>query len=209
MNNQEQITAIKNDGEALNQAIEKLKTKYSYEGSILRLKANLEYIVNKFGGVDNVKGKRVLDLGCGHTLDKESQDILKETKRNPYRSKLLKERGSYDTLIEGIPRMYEPWLCRALLELGAHPVGIDIGDLGSEEFEHYQLDLSKEGALDFLPDKSFDFIVSEVFGSSPQLEMMTTTQDRVSLGDKLKEQVKRLLKDGGQTSFQDFFGENS
>ena len=50
-------------------------------------------------------GKRILDLGCGS--------------KNP-------------TIEFNVanPRKYEPWLCRALLETSAKPIGIDVGYLG-------------------------------------------------------------------------------
>lgn len=202
--------------EIIERLVKELANKYNYDGSLLRIKWRFEHVIEKFGGIDNVKGKRILDLGCGHTLDKEVAEILtKRRKENPQFDidqesyEILVKKGAYDTLIEGIPgsREYEPWLCRALSFLGADPVGIDLGNLDGEEFEHYQIDLSKPGALDFLPDKSFDFINSEAFGSSPQLEMMTTGEERKEMGQEMKKQVERLLKDGGQTYFNNFFEE--
>jgi hypothetical protein len=51
---------------------------------------------------------------------------------------------------------FEPWMCRLFAALGGRPVGLDIGDLDREQFEHHQVDLGIPGALDFLPSASFD-----------------------------------------------------
>lgn len=78
---------------------------------------------------ESIKGKRILDLGCGSRTSKE-MDLTS--------------------------RVFEPWLCRALKELGAYPVGIDKEDNSEEEFESYQVDLMGKDSLVFLPTNSFD-----------------------------------------------------
>ena len=37
------------------------------------------------------------------------------------------------------------------MEMGAEPVGVDLGDLDGEIFEHHQLDLGRVGTLDIYP----------------------------------------------------------
>lgn len=65
-------------------------------------------------------------------------------------------------------RTFEPWLCRTLNLLGAHPIAIDIGNLDKEEFEHYSIDLLVT-SLDFIPKKSIDIVHSSLLYSSPTL----------------------------------------
>jgi hypothetical protein len=84
------------------------------------------------------------------------------------------------------------------LELGAEPVGVDIGNLEGEEFEHYQLNLLRKKTLDFLPDHSFDAINMSLLLSSPQLEKISTMKQREEMEVELKHQVERLLKDDGK-----------
>ena len=79
------------------------------------------------------KGKKILDIGCG-SIDSKY------------------ERGT----------AYGPWLCRALLELGAMPIGVDKNTNRSERFQNYQADLEEKrtGLLSFLPSGSVDIVNS-------------------------------------------------
>lgn len=90
----------------------------------------------------NINGKVVLDLGCGSTNDGETMDL----------------------------ELYKPWLCRALAELGASPIGVDIGNLVEEKFEtHPGVNLLEPESLDFLPDNSVDIVHSRALFTSPRL----------------------------------------
>ena len=140
------------------------------------MEENVRVALEKFG-IDEIKGKRILDLGCGST-------------------------GSETGRFFGVrikDREYEPWFCRALLELGAIPVGIDIGDLSKEEFEHYQLDLAKPGALNIFPDHSFDGLNLKAFFDSPTLETRTSPAEINAMKREIATKIKRLLKVGGKT----------
>jgi SAM-dependent methyltransferase len=125
-----------------------------------------------FGSLEAVRGKRILDIACGS---------------NSSRSPDTGERTA----------VFEPWFCRLLLELGADSVGLDAGDLEGERFEHHRVDLSRIGALDFLPDASFDGIQdSRLFGSPEFLALLPRSQ-HAPIKAELRRQEKRLLKPGG------------
>lgn len=128
-----------------------------------------------FGDLENIKGKRILDLGCGSNSSQADGET------------------------------FEPWFCRALHKLGAKPVGIDIGDLNAEEFEHYQVDLSKSGVLNFLPDNSFDGVYTRLLFTSPILEQVASQTKIEEMKVEIKEQIKRLLrKDGKIIHFSEY-----
>jgi len=103
--------------------------------------------------------KTFLDLGCGSN-------------------------SRHDTFDE-VSRFREPWLCRALNELGVKVIGIDIGNLDGEEFEHYSLNLLNENALSFLPDNSIDIAHEFQFFDSPFLHDMISITDK-ELAEKVK-----------------------
>ena len=119
-----------------------LASKIAAEPNLAEIIAEFEgRLVDAFGRLSAIRGRNVLDLACGS---------------NESRSPVTGRRTS----------AFEPWMCRLLLELGARPVGIDIGDLDGEAFEHHRVDLGVPGALDFLPTGSFDAIhESRLFGS--------------------------------------------
>ncbi|MFH1222381.1 MAG: hypothetical protein V1492_04825 [Candidatus Micrarchaeota archaeon] len=156
----------------------------------------LNVLNDLFGGredsFDKLSGKKILDLGCG-------------------------SRYTYDNMIGFVSYvMYEPWLCRALNELGAFPTGIDFNSLDGEPFNHQVVDLSLKGALDFLSTSSFDAINSRfLLGAdcasfSPTFERIVVERDaRVDSEVKVKEmkeefmqQALRLLKEGGVFVFE-------
>ncbi|HZL15953.1 MAG TPA: hypothetical protein VFC97_07580, partial [Verrucomicrobiae bacterium] len=91
---------------------------------------------------------------------------------------------------------FEPWMCRLLLELGARPVGIDIGDLAGEAFENHRVDLGVPGALDFLAAGSFDAIhESRLFGSPEFRAAHAPATERIRR--EVHRQERRLLRPGG------------
>ena len=170
--NQEEINAQREQEWQL--AIEKLNSQLRIKYGLtaeepipIWLELDLTVIHKVFVDLASLQGKRILDLGCGS---------------------MPSETGG---------RQFEPWLCRALKELGANPVGIDVGQLDTEEFEHYQLDLSKIGALNIFPDKSFDAVNLAVFFNSPKLKHMIEPNDIKRIKQEIGNQVKRLLKDNG------------
>lgn len=108
-----------------------LSKKYSIKGDVFEaempLSLQIPFISHLVKG--KIKGKRILDLGCG--------------------SKRFHE-------IDLTSRFFEPWLCRTLHELGAYPVGVDKEDNSEEEFKSYQVDLQRKNSLKFLQTGSFD-----------------------------------------------------
>ena len=99
---------------------------------------------------------------------------------------------------KGYTAQFEPWFCRILFELGANPVRVDLGDLESEVFVHYRVDLGKIGALDLLPDHSFDAVQdSRLFGSPEFTAQFPNQADRLMIAQEIKRQEQRLLKKNG------------
>lgn len=136
------------DREVLGRAIGELDRRYALASKVA-VAPELEAIVaefvarlaDAFGALAAVRDRTVLDIACGSN-----------SSRSPVTSRRTAE--------------FEPWMCRLLLELGARPVGVDIGDLAGEAFEHHRVDLGVPGALDILASGSFDAIhESRLFGS--------------------------------------------
>jgi hypothetical protein len=133
-----------------------------------------EFVVrlsDAFGSLSVIRGQAVLDIACGSSAS-----------RSPVTGRQTAE--------------FEPWMCRLLLELGAHPVGLDIGDLADEAFEHHRVDLGVMGALEFLPAGSFDGIhESRLFGSPEFRSAHGPATDRIRR--EIHRQERRLLRPGG------------
>ena len=147
-------------------------------------------IAKAFRRLSTVRGKRVLDLGCGSNTSKAPASIYINT---PFGEKRI---HVSDT--EKYTAQFEPWFCRILLALGAHPVGIDLGDLDNEEFEHYRVDLGQREALDFMPGHSFDAIQdSRLFGSPEFTSQFPREADRLRVAREIRQQEQRLLRPGG------------
>lgn len=126
-----------------------------------------------FGSLGALRGKRILDIACGS---------------NSSRSPDTGERTA----------AFEPWFCRLVYELDADAVGVDAGDLEGERFEHHRADLARIGALDFLPDASFDGIQdSRLFGSPEFRALVPNERVRDAIKAELRRQERRLLKKGG------------
>jgi len=146
-------------------------------------------LARSFGSLTAVRGKRILDIACGSN-----------TSKAPSRFRI---RTPFGHLLLGRPRsgyaaLFEPWFCRILLQLGADPVGVDFGDLEGEDFTHYRVDLGRSGALDFLPERSFDGIQdSRLFGSPEFTTQFPNQSDRLNVGREIRRQEQRLLKASG------------
>jgi hypothetical protein len=166
------------DRALLRAALRELDAHHGLAGKIAR-EPNLAGIIGQFisrllgayRSLAAVKGQRVLDIASGSN-----------SSRSPVTGRRTVE--------------FEPWMCRLLAALGADPVGIDIGDLETETFEHYRVDLGVRGALGFLPSASFDAIhESRLFGSP---EFRSTYAEAAELiRGEIQSQERRLLRAGG------------
>ncbi|MEK9157802.1 MAG: hypothetical protein AAB638_01300 [Patescibacteria group bacterium] len=183
----------------VDRVLDVLEKKYFAPGEKIRLSERVHIeswiveVLSVFGGADAIKGKRILDLGCGHVPTPEQMALIETNKSDPtgQSHSEIKRQGVYDSVI-GTQREFEPWFPRAIKELGADVVGVDIGNLEGEEFEHYQANFHNIGALNFLAAKSFDGIHTDLLTTSPQF---STTE---TLRAELRSQIERVLKDGGK-----------
>jgi len=128
-------------------------------------------LMDAFGPLSTIRGQAVLDIACGSN-----------SSRSPVTGLLT--------------AAFEPWMCRLLVELGAQPVGIDIGDLADEAFVHHRVDLGVAGALDFLASGSFDAVhESRLFGSPEFRAEHGPATERIRR--EIHRQERRLLRSGG------------
>src|SRR6185503_19365108 len=118
--------------------MDQLNDRYELRRKIARepgLAAILEEFIGRleraFGSLEGVRGKRILDIASGSNSSR-SPDTGPRT------------------------ALFAPWFARLGRALGGAPVALDAGDLDGEPFEHHRVDLGRSGALDFLPDASFD-----------------------------------------------------
>ncbi|MFA6198145.1 MAG: hypothetical protein WC734_03265 [Patescibacteria group bacterium] len=186
-----------------------------------------DILLKKYGDLGNLRGKRILDVGCGNLATDDELAIIRrgvhalKEGRDPRRwSGSIEEElaGGFSQLPDHlmwinyesgtISRRFEPWFCRLLLELGAKPVGIDIGNLEGEQFEHHRADLVKENALAFLPDHSFDGVFSDYLFNSPMLReshwrrgasdpLRRDCHPHITALNNVKRELPRLLKEDG------------
>jgi hypothetical protein len=183
-----------------------LDAKYDLSGKMAKepgveeiIKQLLGRLESAFGGLSHVTEKRILDIACGSNTSKAPASIYIDT---PFGEKRI---SPADT--EEFTAQFEPWFCRVLLQLGAHPVGIDSGDLEGEAFEHYRVDLGQQGALDFLPGQSFDAVQdSRLFGSPEFTAQFPNPADRLKIAAEIRRQEQRLLKADGRVIHSDADG---
>jgi hypothetical protein len=168
------------DRALLRRAVAALDEHHDLGGKIARepeLAAIIEEFVGRlqraFGSLAQVHGKRILDIASGS---------------NSSRSPVTGERTS----------LFEPWLSRLAFGLGAEPVALDLGDLAGEEFEHHRVDVGRSGALDFLPDASFDGVQdSRLFGSPEFRSAYPRKRDHERVRAEIERQERRVLKPSG------------
>ena len=148
---------------------EDFKAEYHSRDFILqRLVNSIQALIEGLPDHD-LHGKTIVDLGCGATGGHAERAVHK--------------------------RGYEPWLCRMLLKLGARPIGIDIGSLDGEKFEHCSVDLGLPKALDnVLPAGIADAVNVRLLYNS---ETKAKGFRHGGLRLLLLPQIRRLLKPTG------------
>ena len=165
---------------------EKISNEPGVEDVVMQMFGRL---ANSFTNLSNIRDKKILDIACGSNTSKAPSVLFINT---PFGKKTIGRRSG------GYTAQFEPWFCRILYALGANPVGIDFGDLDSEFFVHYRVDLGQIGALDFLPDHSFDAIQdSRLFGSPEFTAQFPEERDRLKIAKEIRRQEERLLKANG------------
>jgi hypothetical protein len=183
------------DQERIAEVVQTLEKNYGLEGKIEKegevvdiIKQMAGRLANAYPSLSIVQNKRILDIACGSNSSKLPASF--------FLSNLFGGRPLHAN--RGFTALFEPWFCRMLLELDATPVGVDFGDLESEVFIHYKVDLGIPGALDFLPDHSFDGIQdSRLFGSPEFTAEFPSQAERLKVGQEIVRQERRLLKMDG------------
>jgi hypothetical protein len=191
------LTAVPEEKELVAAALKTLDERYGLSQKIAR-EPGLEEIIKQlvgriyraYGSFAMLKCKRVLDIACGSNTSKAPAFIFVDTPFGEQRIPI--------PTTDGYTAQFEPWFCRMLLELGADPVGIDQGNLDGESFEHYAVDLSRPGALDFLPERTFDAVQdSRLFGSPEFTAHFPKREDRLKVAAEIWRQEQRILKKNG------------
>lgn len=146
-------------------------------------------IYRAYRGFTELSGQKILDIACGSNTSKAPPDMA---------STPFGRTTNPAFHAEGYTALFEPWFCRMLLEFGADPVGIDLGSLDGETFKYFQVDLGQPGALDFLPDQSFDAVQdNRLFGSPEFTAQFPDPADRVRVAGEIWRQEQRVLKPNG------------
>ena len=152
-------------------------------------------LAGAFGNLSSLSGLKILDIACGSNSSRAPAAVHVNT---PFGRLTLGHPP------KGYTALFEPWFCRMLLELGADPVGVDMGDLERETFTHHRADLGQPGALDFLPKHSFDALQdSRLFGSPEFTAQFPRSADRLQVAREIRRQEHRLLKINGITIHSD------
>jgi hypothetical protein len=183
------------DQERIVEVVRSLGKRYDLDGKIAKepevediIKKMASRLVNSYPILADVQNKRILDIACGSNTSKLPASF--------FLSSLFSNRSVRAN--QGYTALFEPWFCRILFELGASPVGVDFGDLDGEIFIHHHVDLGRQGALDFLPNHSFDGIQdSRLFGSPEFTAEFPKAADRLIVAQEIVRQEQRLLKIGG------------
>jgi hypothetical protein len=191
------LASNREEQDLIGAAIEALDDQYALSPKMTR-EPGLEEIIKQlvgriyraYGSFATLKGQRILDIACGSNSSRAPSFVFINT---PFGEKHVPIPHT-----DGFTAQFEPWFCRVLLELGAHPVGVDMGDLEGETFEYYNVDLGKPGALNFLPDHSFDAAQdSRLFGSPEFTAQFPNQADRLKIASEIWSQEQRLLKARG------------
>jgi hypothetical protein len=183
------------DQERIAEVVQALERRYDLEEKITKepevediIKQMAGRLANSYPNLTDVQNKSILDIACGSNTSKLPASF--------FLGSLFGGRSARAN--RGYTALFEPWFCRMLFELGAGPVGVDFGNLDGEVFIHYKVDLGVSGALDFLPDHSFDGIQdSRLFGSPEFTAEFPSQAQRLKVGQEIVRQESRLLKKDG------------
>lgn len=146
---------------------------FLFEREREKLIRKLHLLLEQFPGI-NLKDKIIVDLGCGNNGG-------------------TAENADFDS-------RYQPWFCRILQELGAKPIGIDMGNLDGEPFEHFQEDLTSKSPLKTFPPQYADAVFADDFFHSPQIiemKIQNRALDIRNLRQRIFPAIKRILKSYG------------
>ena len=148
-------------------------------------------LANSYKTLSDIQDKKILDIAYGSKTSRAPASLYLYI-NTPFGKKTI---GSKN---KGYTAQFEPWFCRILFELEAYPVGIDFGDLDLELFAHYRVDLGQIGALDFLPEQSFDAVQeSRLFGSPEFTTQFPNQADLLKIAQEIKRQERRVLRTDG------------
>ena len=158
---------------------------FLFEREREKLIGKLALLLEKLPG-RNLKNKVIIDLGCGYIGGRDKTPEAKETTET-------EDPAEKDC-------RNHPWFCRILYILGARPIGIDIGNMEGEEFQHHRLDLLEDNALRDFPAESADAVIAdELFHSARLIEMKIKNRKLPikNLRRKLFPQIQGILKTKG------------
>lgn len=141
----------------------------NWESTYRQLKALV--LLGGISSLEELKKTTVLDLGCGQVSGIDSYGV-KDTR-------------------------FEPWLCRALHLLGAKAIGVDIGKLTAEGFEHHRRDLLDIEPLEGIADSSIDLVYTCDFFNSPFIHDRYGSDILFLLKLNLFPEIRRVLKPEG------------
>jgi hypothetical protein len=185
------------DQERIAATLQALDDKYALSAKMARepgLNQIIQQLVGRiykaYSAFTALKGQRILDIACGSNTSKAPSFVFVDT---PFGEQRLPIPST-----DGYTTQFEPWFCRILVELGADAVGLDLGSLDGEAFEHYPVDLGQPGALNFLPAHSFDAVQdSRLFGSPEFTAQFPDRADRLRIAAEIWSQEQRVLKPQG------------
>jgi len=191
------LASTSEDRSLLGGTLTTLEDKYALNQKVIQepgleeiMKQILGRIFQAFGTLAMLRGQHILDIASGSNTTKAPSSVYVHT---PFGEQHISIPHT-----EGYSAQFEPWFCRILLTLGADPVGIDLGNLDGEIFEHYHIDLGLPGGLDFLPDHSFDAVQdSRLFGSPEFTVQFPNQKDRLKVAAEIWGQEQRVLKSKG------------
>lgn len=135
-----------------------------------RILTHIEFLRGTYENLQDVEGKRILDLACGATSYEDNA------------------RGKYD-----------PWMSRLLKHLNACPLGIDICPQHNENFDSLPIDLTIHDALSILDTASFDAIYVCAFPTRKMIQRLVERGiEWAPLRDNMMHHLTRCLKPEGK-----------